>query len=592
MRCALVALLACARAAEAGLLLVHNGTIIVSAVDAAGRTADPPVRAATLCVEAGDDARGRVQAASRCDGGGADVRYYDLAGAVVLPGLWDAHGHVVAEGERLRTPWLFNASDEAAAVGAVADFVALHPVAAGDWVVGGGWDQTQWPGQQYPTKASLDAAFPDTPVVLDRYDGHATWVNSAALAQRPPLPDADPEGGVIVRDPATGEPTGVLVDNARALVAPPTPSAAAQDEWLGAALAELAAAGVTAVSDMGSSPETIDQFGAWADAGRLSARLDARYLGIAEEGMGGAADPLTAKRMRLAGPNMTLTVGGVKFFADGALGSWGAAMLAPYDDLPNATGTLRLTPEAFLGNATAWAARGWQLATHAIGDAANRLVLDTYEAVAAAVPGARARRPRVEHAQLVNCTDLPRFAALGVLASMQPTHCSEDLKIAEQRIGPERCACGAYAWASMLASGAPALPFGSDFPVEPVSPFDGMYAAVTREVFYGPDLGTPEGGWYPAERVSRAQALRGFTYDAAYAANLEAELGSLDEGKLADFVVVDRDPTTVTPDEAILETRVLATFLGGKRVFDAAAERAAAPEGPPVEPHSAIPDDR
>lgn len=472
-----------------------------------------------------------------------------------------------------------------------------------------GWDQSKWgDDDNFPTKEDLDGAFPDNPLYLGRYDGHAIWVNSAALAVVPPVPEEDPPGGTVERE-ADGSPTGVFTDNAMALVSDylPPPSPAQMAAALKSVLAEAAAAGVTSVTDMGAPDAWID--GAlrdWAMAGNLTVRIESLRLAVDTE-MGPGSDPRTAARYDPPiGPNATLSSRGVKFFLDGALGSWGAALLAPYSDKPDTSGVLRMTPADFAGNVSAWGDAGWQVATHAIGDRANRLALDTYEAYLAAggadggEQGDGDRRFRVEHSQIVDCGDAGRFAALGVVASMQPTHAMEDMAFAADRLGSDtgRLDCS-YAPSTLAGfAGSLPIPFGSDFPVEPLDPRFGLYAAVTRSAFYpGDGHGQPSGGWYPAQCLSPLEALRGFTSAGGWARFDEARVGTLAPAMWADFLLLDTDVVDVADPEDLLSAAVIATFLGGRAVFGPGAAAAwgaakAQPEGKlPVVPHWAVPED-
>jgi len=497
----------------------------------------------------------------------------DAMGAFIVPGFTDAHGHFISEGFRLNTPWLFDCASVEEVVQTLQAWVEEHPLGPGEWLQGQGWDQSKWGDDDtFPTKEDLDGAFPDNPLYLGRYDGHAIWVNSATLGSVPPLPASDPAGGVVVRDPTNGEPTGVLTDNAMALVADfvPAPSQQQMSAALEAVLKEAASLGVTGVTDMGSPDNWIDgPLLAWALAGNLTVRLEVLRLAVDTE-MGPGSDPATASRYAGVGMNRTLSSRGVKFFLDGALGSWGAALLQPYTDQPNSTGYLRMDPADFEGNGTLWADRGWQLATHAIGDRANRLALDVYEAVLKRQAQPKDRRFRIEHSQILNCSDVGRFSELGVVASMQPTHAMEDMAFAADRVGAGRLTC-AYAPSTLLGQpGALPVPFGSDFPVEPLDPRFGLYSAVTRQNFYpGDDHGTPSGGWYPEQCLAPIEALRGFTSSAAFASFDEGKLGTLGVGKWADFVLLSKDVVQLRGGaEDLVDTQVLKTFLGGRKVFD------------------------
>lgn len=500
----------------------------------------------------------RAEAAAAC---GETASVLDLNGAIVLPGLIDSHSHLLDEGRRLSVADLASARSAAEAASIAAAFAHSHKLPESGWVSGFGWDQNDWPGGAFPTRADLDRVLPDVPVYLDRIDGHAAWVNSVALRLAGIGRDTpDPEGGRIVRD-AQGEPTGVLVDKGKELVTSkmPPPSAADREFWIKQALRECAALGLTSAHDMGADPAVLQLYRQAAERHELSLRLHAFRLGADEPGMGRGGSPSDPKLVNF---HDTLSIGGVKFFMDGALGSWGAAMLENYTDRPELSGRLRFSEADFTARVRPWAAAGWQVATHAIGDRANRVVLDAYEAALTSLNlTASDHRFRVEHAQILAPSDLPRFAPLGVLPSMQPGHATADMRYAEQRLGARRLQ-DAYAWKSVLESGVRRLPFGSDFPTAGVvNPFWGIHAAVTRQDHHK----QPPGGWYPSQRVSVERALRGYTMDAAFAARAEAMQGSITKGKYGDFVVIDRDILKVDPSE-IWSTKVLGTYLGGRRV--------------------------
>jgi len=484
-----------------------------------------------------------------------DARRVDAEGQAVIPGFIDAHAHLMGLGESLIQVDLVGTTSKQEILDRLEDFAQDLPEDA--WLTGRGWDQNDWPEQAFPTRADLDQAFPDRPVWLTRIDGHAAWANTAALEavgmDRLQSTD-DPEGGTIVRD-EDGRPTGVFVDAAMGIVGQvvPDPSDAKLDRALELALQETAEVGLTGVHDAGADRATIQRYQRFIDADRFGLRV---YAMIGGRGA-------TFDHYCDAGPlhnyDDRLAVRSVKFYIDGALGSRGAALLEDYSDDPGNRGLLLQQPDAFRENVQAAMACGFQVNTHAIGDRGNRIALDAYEAAMGRLGTTRGRH-RVEHAQIVAPGDIPRFAALDVIASVQPTHATSDMYWAEDRLGPERIE-GAYAWRSLLGRGA-RLALGSDFPVEQVDPLLGFHAAVTRQ-----DAERwPEGGWHPEERLTRHEALRGFTLDAAYSAFQEDDLGSLEPGKLADFVILSQDIMAVRP-ETLLDTEVVATYLGGVPIY-------------------------
>lgn len=491
----------------------------------------------------------------------ARARLTDLGEATVVPGLIDAHAHLMFLGATLMQADLTGAGSRADIVARLQRFAATNP---DGWLLGNGWDQNLWADRKLPSVADLDAAFPDRPVWLGRIDGHAGWGNSAALrevarrpAQRALEGSWQPDGGRIERD-ADGQPTGVFVDEAMSIVraAIPEPDQAVREQMLSRALQAAVSQGLTGVHDMGVSRQDLALMRRFADAGRLPLRIDA----YADGNAGALADLCEHGAYRHAGGRLRMQ--GVKLFMDGALGSRGAALLADYSDDPHNRGLLVTSPEDFDAAVRKAHACHLQVATHAIGDRGNRIVLDTY----ARVLGDQARsdhRWRIEHAQVVALEDIPRFAQLGVIASMQPTHATSDMGWAQDRVGPERIR-GAYAWRRMLAAGVP-LALGSDFPVEQVDPRLGLHAAVTRQ----DRAGQPSAGWLPEQRLTAAEALRGFTSDAAWAGHDERRVGRLQPGMRADFVVLDRDPLDVPPQE-LADLQVRSTWVDGKPVYQAA----------------------
>ena len=476
----------------------------------------------------------------------------DAGGRTLLPGLIDAHGHVLSLGYQALSIDLSATTSLDEALEKVRVYAAANPRAR--WIRGGGWNQVSWKLGRFPKAAELDRAVADRPVLLSRVDGHASWANSLAVkAARVTLATKDPAGGRIERD-LTGRPSGVFVDAAQRLIrhAAPPPTGPEAEAALAKALEIMASVGLTGVGDAGVSPADWTLYRSFGDTGRLTARIYTMAWGME------ALDRIAPVRPLpwLYGDRLTMQA--VKLFADGALGSRGAWMKTPYADDPKNQG-LQFNPDVKLQN---WISRasfaGFQVAVHAIGDAANKQVLDAY-ALNAPTYG-QGLRHRIEHAQVVAVEDLPRFKQLGVIASMQPTHATSDKAMAADRVGEDRLA-GAYAWKSLLNSGAH-LALGSDFPVESPNPFFGLHAAITRQ----DNANQPAGGWRPQEALSRVEAFAGFTTGAAYAEKMEDKIGTLEPGKWADFILVDRDIFAV-PAEDIWKTTVDETWLAGRRVF-------------------------
>ena len=481
----------------------------------------------------------------------------DAGGRPLYPGFIDAHAH-------LRNLSLILATLDLRGVPSYDSLVARVAARAkqagpGTWIRGRGWDQNLW-GTDFPTNAGLSRATPDNPVYLRRVDGHAALVNQAALRLAGITRNtADPPGGRIVRD-ARGEPTGVLIDVAFQLVERVIPADSLESRRATTlpAIAEANRFGLTGIHDPGIEAPDLEAYESLAREGRFNLRS---YLMIlAESDTASFLAAQLAQKPRLGLYNGHLWVRAVKIELDGAMGSRGAALLAPYSDDPGNSGHFRLSPEDMAQIVLRALRAGYQMAIHAIGDRANRVVLDTYAAALTQVPTPD-HRFRVEHAQLLSPQDIPRFADLGVIPSMQGSHQTSDMYWVGTRIGPVRVQ-GAYAWRSLRETGV-IIPNGSDAPVESINPLVSFHAFVTRQDAEN----LPTGGWFPAQRLTREEALLGMTLWPAYAAFMENEVGSLAVGKYADFVILDQDIMAV-PAENILATKVLRTVLGGKTVFE------------------------
>jgi predicted amidohydrolase YtcJ len=479
---------------------------------------------------------------------GASTKTIDAKGATIVPGLIDSHGHVRNLGDMLGTLDLRGIASEREIVEKVREAAKRHK--PGEWIIGNAWDQNLWAVKQFPDAAGISSAAPDNPVSLERVDGHAVWVNRKALeiadinASTP-----DPAGGRIVRD-ANGAPTGVLVDQAQQLVSRKIPSASPEqvEQSLLRATQALARDGITTVHDAGVSYADIEGYRSLIRKGLLPIHIYAMIL-----------DPLRPADKFPEKPEIgdDLTIRSIKLIADGALGSRGAAMIEPYTDDPGNRGLLILDRATIRAAAEKALAKGFQVNTHAIGDRANRTVLEAYGDV---LKGRNDKRFRIEHAQIIAPEDFPKFKQYSIIASMQATHATSDMLWAADRVGPDRIK-GAYAWQTFLHLGVH-VPNGSDFPVEDPNPLLGFYAAVTRQKLDG----TPPEGWFPNQRMSREEALRSWTIEGAYAAFEESRKGSLEPGKMADFVMLSGDIMTM-PAAEIPRTRVTMTVVGGKIIF-------------------------
>ncbi len=481
----------------------------------------------------------------------SDATVVDGQSKTVLPGITDAHAHVASLGMLKSNLDLAGVPSINAAVSRIAEYADSKPEAR--WILGRGWNQVIWPVQEFPSASHIDAVVKDRPVWLRRIDGHAGWANSAALELAGINDETpDPIGGKILRD-GNGHATGVLIDNAMGIMSAQVPATDRHEvqNAIRLAVRALLAEGITGVHDAGIDLMTAEVYLSMADNNQLDMRI---YAMIA-----GAGDVLDAigQPIREYG-NDRLEIAAVKIVADGALGSRGAAMIEAYSDDAENRGLPFWTQQELDDQVSKANRMGFQVGIHAIGDLGNRLALNSYEKAQGGRPSPL--RNRIEHAQIISLQDIPRFAELGVIASMQATHATSDKNMAEDRIGPERL-LGGYAWRRLLDSGA-VIANGSDFPVELSNPFHGLYAAVTRQ---GRD-GEPAGGWYADQAMTRAEALHSFTLAAAYAANQEDRLGSLEPGKWADFIVIDRDYFKI-PAAEIDDIKVLQTWVGGKLLF-------------------------
>src|SRR5215813_102454 len=492
---------------------------------------------------------------------GDKIGRVDLHGATVLPGIIDAHTHLVELGKSLLRLNLKDVASPEAAVEMVKKQVAS--TRTDEWILGWGWDEGKW-ASAYPDNEALSRASPNNPVLLTGLHGFASWANKRALQVAGITKETkDPENGKIMRDPATGLPTGILLNRAQELVEKKIPPMSLEQTKKAVELAarECVRNGLTSVHEARVSAMMLQAFRELIREGRLPLRIYVMLDG---------ADRALAQEWLTRGPEIDphhhLTIRAFKLFADGALGSRGAALLQPYSDAPDTKGLITTPEDEIYDLARSSLQKGFQVCTHAIGDGANRMVLGSYERALHEVPEARDPRFRVEHAQVLAPEDIPRFAKLGLIPSMQPTHCTSDKAWAEKRLGPERVK-GAYALRSLLQTGVH-LPLSSDFPGETLNPFYGIYAAITRQ---DPE-GNPPGGWYPEQRLTLHEALKGYTVEGAYAEFEEKDKGSIEKGKLADLTVIAEDITKLSAKE-ILSIRVLKTFIAGKMVYEETGHR-------------------
>ena len=523
--------------------------IIVNAKVHTADAARPSAQAIAICGEL--IARvGTTADAQRLSG--PRTRIIDAGGKLIVPGFNDAHVHLISGAEQIVGVDLRPSKSETDMASRLREHAARLP--KGRWITGGYWDHEAWPSKSLPTRAHIDQATPDHPVFVQRLDGHMALANSLALQlAKITRETVAPDGGTIVRDNSGGA-AGVFKDNAMDLIARVIPPDSFEQtlEKARAALKLAASVGVTTIQDMTANAA---EFRAYQTL-HASNELTARIYSIQNHGIEG----LREAGVSTGFGNDWLRIGGIKLFADGSMGAGTAAFYEPYTDDPKTSGLLIQSPAALEKAMTDADADGFQLIVHAIGDRANTIVLDILERMAKA-KGTRDWRPRIEHVQVVRQEDKKRFKALGAIASIQPSHCIDDMRWSEARIGHERSRI-AYNFKSFVDAGA-RIAFGTDWFVEPLDPMLGLYAAVTRQF---PD-GTPAGGWFPEERITMAQAIEYYTLGSAYAEFADARKGSITEGKLADLVMLSGDLFTMAPRQ-ILDTRPVLTMVGGKVVYE------------------------
>jgi len=531
-------------------LVIRNAKIVTINAEQPRAQAVAIAGETILCVGTNEDVQPYIDAAR--------TQVIDARSRLVTPGFNDAHIHFIQGGRAMLEVDLTHADTRAAVQQKVRERGAELP--PGTLVRGRGWDHERFPDRTWPTKETLDAVAPDHPVVLWRVDGHSVWVNSFLLQQAGITHDTpDPAGGTIVRDPQTGEPTGILKEAAKGLLklgeyaASQTEQDELNERGLEEALAEARRTGVTSIQQLEGGFELFERF---RRRGRLTARVTVDMELTASERQLAAFEDL---RRRYPADDNWIRFGYLKGFIDGTLGSGTALMYAPFDDNRSTSGLPQMPYEELERRVLAADRLGFQIGVHAIGTKGNHWVLNAFEK-ARQINGARDSRHRIEHAQILADRDIPRFAQLGVIASMQPTHCITDKRFAEKRIGHDRCR-GAYAWRRLLDAEA-RLAFGTDWPVEPIDPLEGLYAALTRK----DRAGEPGDGWFPDQRLTMEETIKLYTLDAAYAEFMEDRKGMIRPSYLADLVIFDRDLLTI-PAEQIMQAAVDVTIVGGRIVY-------------------------
>ncbi len=482
-----------------------------------------------------------------------NITFIDGHGKTLMPGLIDAHGHILSYGLSLMQASLLGTLSEDSAVKAAVEYAKTNPGIT--WVQGRGWNQTQWANTQFPTAKSLDEHFPNTPVWLRRVDGHAGWANTKAMELAGITSETkSPEGGAIIRD-ESGKPTGIFVDNAMDLMTKSIPPLTKQEKKivLQKALNKLVSFGLTSVHDAGIFTDNLEIFKELSNENILPMRINAMLYLPSDHWQE------TLKQGPFTSSDHMLNFNSVKIQADGALGSRGASLIADYSDHAGHKGLLLHNKKKLTKYIQTAMKAGFQVNTHAIGDNANKVILDLYQEQIKATKS-QALRHRIEHAQILQLSDIPRFSELNVIASMQATHATSDKNMAVDRVGKQRI-LGAYAWRKLMNAQV-VIAAGSDFPVESPNPFFGLHSSITRQDHQN----LPENGWYSEESMTRLEALRSFTIDAAYAGHQENILGSLEKGKKADFILLENNYFTEN-QQNIWKNKVLATWVNGKKVY-------------------------